>query len=1142
MRWTVSRYADLIPLLAFLVGMGGVFLIDQERRQREESDRRQAASVAERRASALADVLGNEVSARIGALAAAELQFTAVEDSVSARTLLSALDTVTRRSGLTAISVIYPGTGRVVAPGHSLLGGRTVGEQDTAIRRPYLRALATNRNTASGVIDQQLIRRVLVFRPVVQHDSMVGVLVGELDPHAIYRTAYPQARMDTVPQGFQHTVFGPGQVSITAAQETPQGWSSISRPLKVADTEWTVVTAYPPPNAQIYRTQRASIWVAGTALSLAIALILLFLRRTIKTQNEEIARRQVAEEAARTAAAEARERAREARDLAAQLEAAQRAAQQLSTSLDPDDVVELFLGGVAEILDADVASLYTFEEEGELVVGRKRMVLREVPGVTERFRREDIGQVRAPVSMLPHLAEPVSTGEPYVRAGHTDARGLVTGGGDPDALVSVPLMIAGHTVGVATWEVFSRPARFSTAAVTFAQALAAPAAAALRTAELFASLEAERRRAAREALRFAAVIDQMADGVVVVDAAGRVERSNASADELLGQDLQNTPIDQWPAHYDLATVEGRGMVAGEFPLMRAMRGERVRRANFIVKNPWGTERHLSSSAGPIVNPGGEPAGAAMVLRDVSDEHQYAEMLRHTNRELRRQAEMLEEVNQQLREATRAKDQFMAVMSHELRTPINAIMGYSDLLDLGVKGDLNDDQRAMLARVRDTSRHLLGLINEVLDLAKIGAGRMDLTIAELRVKDVVERAAQQILPIASAKGLTLEVVHTEADADATVLADETRLTQIVINLLSNAVKFTPSGGISISFAQLGERVEILVRDTGPGISTEQQERIFEEFYQVEGGLARASGGTGLGLSIARRFARLMGGDITVSSVRGTGSEFRVHLPAAGVRRDGDAGAVRKVVALVHDERAALRIQQDLAGSVEVVGTLDAMRVATLVRQTGGMAVALDARSDGAGAWLALTSLQQDRETADVRTLLFAHEDDTGETALELGRFVTLAKPVEAGAAEAVIRNAAPGLRVGAVLVAESDPETGRRLGDALRQVGWNVRLVPDGPRLLAEVGEQRPDVIVLDLLAPGMTGVEVMARLRADHALRDIALVVLLARDLSADEIDRLDRSVAALSRGRRARVDATAELIRSVAFAEPDTAGTGSTL
>ncbi|HSJ15732.1 MAG TPA: ATP-binding protein [Longimicrobiales bacterium] len=1130
MRWTIGRYADLIPPLTFLVGMGGVFLIDQERRKRVTADDQQAASIAERRAGALADALGNEVSARIGSLAAAELQFTSVEDSVSQQVLLSALDTVTRRSGLMAISVIFAGTGQALARSGSILASRVTEQQDSAIRLPYLRALATRAPTASGVIDAQLGRRVLLFRPVERGDSVPGVLIAEIDPHLIYRNSYDMARMDTVPQGFQHTLYGPNGVHITAAQAKPPGWRSVSRPVRVADTEWTVVTAYPPPNPRIYRAERIAIWVTGTALSLAIAMILLFLRRTIATQKEEIARRQVAEEAARTAAAEARERAREARDLAAQLEAAQRASQRLSTSLDPDDVVELFLGGVAEILDADVASLYTFEEEGELVVGRKRMVLREVEGVTDRFRREDIAQIRAPIAMLPHLAEPVATGEPYVRSGRPDARGpVVSGGAEPDALIAVPLMIAGHTVGVATWESYSGQASFAHAATAFAQALAAPAAAALRTAELFTSLEAERLHASREALRFAAVLDQMADGVVVVDPQGRVERSNTAADELLGDELGSTPIEQWPARYDLATVEGRGMTGAEFPLIRALRGERVRRANFIVKNPWGTERHLSSSAGPILTAAGEPTGAAMVLRDVSDEHQYAEMLRHTNRELRRQAEMLEEVNQQLREATKAKDQFVAVMSHELRTPINAIMGYSDLLDLGVKGPLNDDQRAMLARVRDTSRHLLGLINEVLDLAKIGAGRMDLEITEQSVRAVVERAAQQIMPMAAGKGLELVVSADQTGADSTVLADETRLTQIVINLLSNAVKFTPSGTVSIRYGRRGANVEIAVRDTGPGISPEQQERIFEEFYQVEGGLARSTGGTGLGLAIARRFARLMGGDITVRSTPDEGAEFLVELPAASDRPGADSAARDAVVALVPDAETLERIRQDLAGSVRVLGTAEPRRIAALVRESGAGAVALDARSPGGGAWEALAALQHEPDAAGVRTLLFAGVDDYAESALELGLFVTLEKGMLRERTAALIRGLTNLEGPVSLVLAADDAEVRRAVEDALGSGGHRVQTLADGAALLEAVAAERPDVIMVDLLAGSLTAVDVMARLRADAALRDVPVIVLLDGHLAPGAVERLAESVATLTHERRARVDAIAELIRSAA-------------
>jgi signal transduction histidine kinase len=298
-------------------------------------------------------------------------------------------------------------------------------------------------------------------------------------------------------------------------------------------------------------------------------------------------------------------------------------------------------------------------------------------------------------------------------------------------------------------------------------------------------------------------------------------------------------------------------------------------------SPGGEERHLSASAAPIVPEGGGNAGAAMVVRDVTDEQQYAGMLRHTNQELRKQAALLEEINQQLREATAAKDRFLAVMSHELRTPLNAVIGYADLLDLQIKGPLNADQNQMVRRVIETARHLLALIDEVLDLAKVGAGQVDLKIEPIVLHEVIEQAAVQITPLVNAKGLKLEIRSSEATVHA--MADRTRLTQVMLNLLSNAVKFTETGGITITTkGNGGTQVELRVKDTGRGIERDHHERIFEEFYQVEDGLTRSKGGTGLGLAIARRYTRLMGGELMVESEPGKGSDFIVMLPSL----DGD----------------------------------------------------------------------------------------------------------------------------------------------------------------------------------------------------------------------------------------------------------------
>jgi signal transduction histidine kinase len=209
------------------------------------------------------------------------------------------------------------------------------------------------------------------------------------------------------------------------------------------------------------------------------------------------------------------------------------------------------------------------------------------------------------------------------------------------------------------------------------------------------------------------------------------------------------------------------------------------------------------------------------------------------------------------------------------------MGYAQLLDLEIKGTLNVDQKGMLRRLRATAWHLLRLIDEILDLPRLASGQVELKIERVEVEDVIRTAVDQVFPIAEAKGLTLHVVHGRVRGDRLLaLVDRTRLTQVILNLLSNAVKFTDQGHITVSSDEAEDGfVEVRVRDTGVGIPEDLLERIFEEFYQVEGGLTRKAGGTGLGLAITRRFVRLMGGDVTVQSRLGGGAEFVVRVPAA-----------------------------------------------------------------------------------------------------------------------------------------------------------------------------------------------------------------------------------------------------------------------
>jgi signal transduction histidine kinase len=267
---------------------------------------------------------------------------------------------------------------------------------------------------------------------------------------------------------------------------------------------------------------------------------------------------------------------------------------------------------------------------------------------------------------------------------------------------------------------------------------------------------------------------------------------------------------------------------------------------------------------------------ALLFTDITQSTQAAEERERLLEERERLLRAEHKARAEAEHANRAKMDFLSAMSHELRTPLNAIAGYVDLLDLGIHGELNAEQREALTRVAANQRHLLTLINDVLAFAKVEAGRVELDVRPLDAGELLKGVEPLVAPLAQARGIELSL--RTGDEKLTLLGDQERVRQILLNLLSNAIKFTPQrGAIQRSCSGDADWVYLRVADNGPGIAAEEHERIFDPFQQLGRRLNRPQDGVGLGLAISRDLARAMGGDLSVRSEPGQGSEFTLRLP-------------------------------------------------------------------------------------------------------------------------------------------------------------------------------------------------------------------------------------------------------------------------
>ena len=530
--------------------------------------------------------------------------------------------------------------------------------------------------------------------------------------------------------------------------------------------------------------------------------------------------------------------------------------------------------------------------------------------------------------------------------------------------------------------------------------------------------------------------------------------------------------------------------------------------------------------------------------------QNEEDLRASERRYREQAEELREANRRLEEYNRLKAEFVANMSHELRTPLTAIIGFAQLAQLtSGKGEMPKRYADAFERILRNGQHLLALINDVLDVSKIEAGRMKIHREHVDLVEVVQGAFAELQSLAERKGLEYRL--RVPGRLPLAYTDPLRVRQVVINLLSNAAKFTARGRVEAELVPHDDaHFRIVVKDTGIGIESRSLPIIFERFRQVDGSMTRSASGVGLGLSIVRQIVDLLGGEIEVTSRVGEGSTFTVTLPFAApeenATRDGEeepqfagrrdvgtaAGAraaqvdesddERAVVVVIEDDEDAAALLSETLGRAgyRVLTAPNGTEGLRLAREHDPVAVTLDVMMPEMDGWRVLQAMRADRRLASIPVIVCSIVDNR-PLGYSLGASDYLLKPVDPQTLTDTLDrvsvrgagNGDGGDGDGYVLVVDDEHGVRELLTTALRHAGFNSRSAPSGETALKMAAQQRPRAVLCDLMMPnGMSGFEFIARFRSDPRTADVPVLVVTGRDITPGDRKLISGEIAEVIR------------------------------